>query len=221
MSRLLKLSVLSLAASLVAIPASSSAFGASLFQGTFGADDQVGLFTFAADGSTDVIIQSYGYAGGTVDSTAIPTGGFAPVVFLFDDTGNEITSDSGGHCGTTGTDPVTANCDDPYVLEPLLTAGTYTLALAEWDNGPIDGFLADGFNQDGNPGFTCAEFGETGNFCDVTTALGTQRTGDYALTITGANGAMDITNATPEPGTLPLLLSGGFAGALLLQRLKR
>jgi hypothetical protein len=37
--------------------------------------------------------------------------------------------------GTTAHDTVTGNCDDSYLVENL-RAGTYTLALAVWDNAP-------------------------------------------------------------------------------------
>jgi hypothetical protein len=196
----------------------ASADTTDLFMGTFGADDQVELFGITVSSTETVTFQSYGYAGGTVNSVIIAAGGFAPVIYLFDPTGNEIATDSGGHCGTTGTDPITGNCDDPYLQETLDT-GTYTLAVAEWDNAPNDSLLGDGFVEDGNPGFTCAEFGLTGNFCDVTTALGTQRTGNYALAITGADSATDITNpvGTPEPNTSLLILAAVLFSATLCQ----
>ena len=190
-----------------------------MFQGTFLEDDQVALFSFNADGLSDVTIQSYGYAGGAFDSTTVASGGFAPSLFLFDSTGTEVASNSGGNCGSTATDPVTGECNDAFFVSPSLEAGTYTLALVEYDNNLNDSLLADGFTQTGNPGFTCAEFGANGNFCDVTTALGTERTGDYALSFSGVTSASDLTsgNSTPEPGTL-LLLLGGAAMAWLFRR---
>jgi hypothetical protein len=102
--------------------------------------------------------------------------------------------------GTTAHDTVTGNCDDSYLVENL-RAGTYTLALAVWDNVP-NGNLSDGFRQDGNPGFTCAEFSLGGNFCDTTTALGVARTAKYALSISGHDVVGPAT--VPEPSTLAL-----------------
>lgn len=181
-------------------------FGSTvLFTGTFNTDDNVALIPFMVSANNLITVQSFGYAGGTTASfSVIPEGGFAPNAILFDSLGNEIVSDNGGHCGITGTDSVTGNCDDPYFQEDL-SAGSYTLALVEWDNTTLDGFLPDGFKQDGNPGFTCGEFGGSGNFCDVTTALGTQRNGKYAVQISGAS------LVTPEPSTFLLI---AFAGAL-------
>jgi hypothetical protein len=188
-----------------------------LYQGTFAADDDEVQFTIDVSATELVTIESWGYAGGTVPTspspTAIAAGGFAPNAILFDPSGNEIVSDAGGHCGITNTDPVTGNCDDSYIQETL-GPGSYTLALVEYDNEPNDSFLGDGFVQDGNPGFTCAEFGQTGNFCDVTTALGTARDGNYAVSVTAA----DIV-ATPEPAAISLFWLGScFFAALLFRR---
>ncbi len=208
---------------LLALLVSFSAIQASanlsvFFSGAFYQDNQVELFSFNADGSTGVVIQSYGYAGGAFGSQTIAAGGFAPDAFLFDSTGAEIGSDSGGHCGVTGTDSVTGNCDDPYISQPYLAAGVYTLALVVYGNQPNDSLLADGFVQNGSPGFTCAGFGVAGSFCDGTSAFGTPRTGDWALSINGVTEASDITAATPEPKFNLTLLLGMVVGALVLRR---
>jgi hypothetical protein len=191
-----------------------------LYQGTFPNDANVFLQGFTVNTTAQVTIQSYGYAGGTVPTSPLPTviaaGGFAPNLILFDGTGAEIVSDNGGHCGATNADPATGNCDDPFIQQTL-AAGNYTLALLVWDNVPADGLLADGFRQDGNPGFTCAEFGASGNFCDVTSALGVVRTGDYAVALTGA-GLVSQGAAVPEPATLPLALIGCLMGFLARRR---
>jgi hypothetical protein len=189
---------------MLAFITSSGEASTVLFQGSFPNDANVFLQQFTVNASEQVTIQSYGYAGGVVPTLPLPTtiaaGGFAPNAILFDGTGSEIASDNGGHCGVTKADPVTGNCDDSFIQQTL-SAGSYTLALLVFDNVPNDGLLADGFKQDGNPGFTCAEFGTTGNFCDVTSALGTVRTGNYAVAITG----QDITS-TPEPATVSFIL---------------
>ena len=190
--------------------------GSVLYQSSFSADDSVALLPFSVSGAGVVTIESYGYAGGVAPGGAvISEGGFAPNAILFDSTGSEIAGDNGGHCAITGASTVTGNCDDPYIQESL-GAGSYTLALLEWDNTTTDGTLADGFRQDGNPGFTCAEFGATGNFCDVTTALGTIRNANYALAITAET---LVVAALPEPSTFSLLIVAGIliAGILRLR----
>lgn len=193
---------------LLSVPAFSSTI---LSMGTLPTDDGVVFVPFTISANDLVAIESFGYAGGTTaNGSVIAAGGFAPAAWLFDSSGNEIVSDNGGHCVVTGADPVTGNCDDPYIQENL-SAGSYTLALSVWDNTPVDGFLPDGFNQTGNPGFTCAEFGLTGNFCDVTTATGTPRDGNYAVQISAAN-------LTPEPSTFSLITLAGFL--LIASRLR-
>lgn len=181
-----------------------------LYQGTLADDGDIALLHFSLAGTQFVTIQSWGYAGGSAPTQPSPTlivgGGFAPNLVLFDATGTEVALDTGGHCGITGQDPVTGNCDDPY-LQETLTPGDYTLAVAEWDSVP-NGFLSDGFT--GTPGFTCAEFGLSGDFCDVTTALGTVRNGNYAVSIESP------LVATPEPSALGLM-----AGLFLIMPLCR
>jgi hypothetical protein len=205
---MLNLSRVACLLALASTPALASTF---LFTGTFTEDDNVALIPFSTSATGIVTIESFGYAGGiTMDGSTILEGGFAPYAILFDGTGNEITSDSGGYCGITAADSVTGNCDDPYLQESL-DPGNYTLALVEWGNNP-NGLLADGFGQDGNAGFTCAEFGQTGNFCDTTTALGIQRNGNFAVQISGDS------LVTPEPATL---IPIAFAGALIAIRQRR
>ncbi len=194
--------------------------GTLLYQGTFAEDDDVFLIPFTITATDLVTIESYGYAGGTVPTplTVIPEGGFAPEIFLFDSTGTmEIGSSSDGVVGATcltAFDSVTGNCDDPY-FQDSLNAGSYIVALVVYDNALVDSDLSDGFTQtqDSNPGFTCQESGGTGPFCDVTTALGTARNGNYALTIS----ANDLVS-TPEPSPFGLFCIGGcFFAALLLK----
>jgi hypothetical protein len=182
-----------------------------LFQGAFAADDQVALFNITANISETITIQTDSYAGGTVNSTIIPAGGFAPTAFLFDNLGDVLTL-TNGTCGQVGTDPTTGNCDDLY-FQDTLGPGTFTLALAVFNNTPVGNFAVDGFVDDGDPGFTCQEAGTSGSFCDLTTALGTTRTGNYAVAITGAD---SIT--TPEPGSILLLFAAGGSIALLRRR---
>jgi hypothetical protein len=186
-------------------------FAASvLFHGTFTADDQVALFNITANTSETLTIQTDSYAGGSLNSTTVPAGGFAPTAFLFDNMGDVLPL-SNGTCGQVGQDPTTGNCDDLY-FQDLLTPGIWTLALAVYDNTPAGTSVADGFVQDGNPGFTCQETGTSGSFCDVTDLLGPSRTGNYAIAITGADSVTP--SGVPEPGSMLLLIGGAVAGLL-------
>jgi hypothetical protein len=207
---------------IIAISSVSATAGPVLFQGTFSQDDQVELFSFTSDGSTPITIESYGYAGGLVNGNSIAAGGFAPNIVIFDSTGAQAATDQGGHTGNTSADPVTGNYDDPYISQ-VFAAGVYDLALIVWDNVSFDGTLADGFKQDGNPGFTCAENGVSGNFCDVTDPLLRSRTGDYDLSFAGVTAVTDITAGSgpviPEPSTVVLIAGGLCLIALFRARL--
>jgi hypothetical protein len=179
-----------------------------LFQGTLEQDDLIQYFRAVLNSSATVTIQSYGYAGGTALSTVVPSGGFAPDVTIFTDFGSgltEVTSDNGGHCGTTNTDPTSGNCDDPFI-QTTLDAGVYVIGLSVWDNTPVDGSFASGYTQT-SPGFTCAEGNVSGNFCDVTDAVFSSRTGNWALEIAG----FDESELAPEPSTWALLAMAGGA----------
>jgi len=184
-----------------------------LFQGVFASDDQVSLFNITANTSETITIQTYSYGGGTVNSTVIPAGGFAPTAFLFDNLGGAQTLDE-GDSSEVAQDPATGNYDDLY-FQAAIGPGTYTLALAVYGNSPVDSSVADGFVEDGNPGFACQLAGTSGNFCDLTTALGASRTGNYAVGITGAD--LVTQSGVPEPSTMLLLLAGG-ALAMLRRR---
>jgi hypothetical protein len=184
----------------------------ALFQGNFATDNQVALFNITANTPETLTIETDSYAGGTLGGTAVPAGGFAPAAFLFDNAGNELILPN-GTCGQVGKDPTTMNCDDIF-FQDVLGPGTFTLALAVYDNTPVDTSLADGFVQDSNPGFTCQEAGTSGSFCDITSALGASRTGNFAIAISGA----DIVVNLPEPGSVFLLLAGAALIALLRGR---
>jgi len=186
-----------------------------LFQGTFSNDAQVELFLFTLSSGGVVTLQSFGYAGGVVNSNTVSPGGFAPDATLFTALGPdfvEATFDNGGHCGITQTDPVTGNCDDPY-LQLTLPAGTYYLGLSVWDNQPQTGTLADGYKQAGNAGFTCAEDSLSGQFCDVTDALFRTRTANWAFAFTGVDTVADV--SLPEPCAVWPMLSFCAIGVFL------
>jgi hypothetical protein len=200
---------------LVAAPGFAATF---LFQGTFGADNQVELFNIVVSAPQTVQIETYSYAGGTVNSTAFAPGGFAPTAFLFDNLG-DVQTINNGTCSQVNKDPTTQNCDDLFFDDPL-QAGTYTLALAVYGNSPVSGAVSAGFTEAGDPGFTCQEAGGSGNFCDLTTAFPTSnvRTDNYAIAITGATSvsASQQILTTPEPASVLLL----FGACTLLALLK-
>jgi hypothetical protein len=181
-----------------------------LIQGSIGIDDLHPTILFTVQAPEVVTIQSFGYAGGTVNGVTIPEGGFDPNAFVFDyNTGLLTAEDNGANC-ITGHDSVTGNCDDPYIQESF-APGLYALVIVVANNSR-NGNLADGFTEDGAGSFTCQLYGITGNFCDLSTATGTPRTGNWAVAITGADSAQ----LAPEPTT-----SISFAVAVVALTLRR
>jgi hypothetical protein len=192
-----------------------------LFQGTLAIDDQRATILFGVNAPEVVTIQSFGYAGGTVNSsnmstTTIPSGGFDPDAFVFDYNSGALTAQYDGSSCITGNDPVTGFCDDPYIQQSYLP-GLYALVLVVANNFPIDTSLPDGFQEDGAGSFTCQLYSITGNFCDVSTATGAPRTGNWAVAITGADSAQ----LAPEPATTITLAIGVAALALRRRRASR
>ncbi len=181
------------------------------YQGTFTADNQISLFDLTVNAAQSITFITYSYAGGSVNSTLVPGGGFSPTAFLFDHLGNVFTVSNDSTCTYVGQDSGTGNCNDLY-YKNTFGPGTFTLALAVYDNNPVGAEPGDGFSQDLNPGFTCQEAGVAGNFCDLS-ALGVSRTGDYVISIEGADAVAAL--GAPEPGTLLFLCIGGAALALL------
>lgn len=132
----------------------------------------------------------------TIESTGNAAGGFDPVLSLYDPSG----------FGIAFNDDQEAGISDPKLVENL-SAGRHTVYLTQYDNfGPAS--LGLPFNFDGQPNFS-------GGFVDF---YGTQRTGDWALSIDGAFKA----GAVPEPASWVMLISGfGLVGASMRRRARR
>ncbi|HZT30485.1 MAG TPA: DVUA0089 family protein [Bryobacteraceae bacterium] len=219
MSRGLWLCVLT--TTLLALPAASPLVASPLsfsYTGLFTQDDNIQLFSFAIGATAAVTIQTWSFAGGTnAASTVIPAGGFAPVLSLFDGTGNVLATDkndNSGTCGPRNVDPASGFCWDAY-LNPTLSAGKYTVALTEDDNVPIGPTFGDGFSEQGNGNFTGPLFlGPVGDGKSFILADGEQRTPGWAVDIVGVDTASQI----PEPAPA-WLCAAGLVVALALRRL--
>ncbi len=218
--RLNSYGLLLVAACLSVGQASATSFS---FQGTFAQDDQLQLFQFTAP-SASVILRTWGYAGGTNALGAIiPAGGFDPVLSLFDATGGLLPTSplvaTNNDGAGVATDLATGLAADSLLSLTTLNAGhTYVLVLSQFDNLPNGPNYGNGFSNAGLGNFTPGEFGCGGtSFCD---ASASQRTGDWAVDITGVREATDITGGgVPEPGTV-LLFATGLAGIALARRRK-
>jgi hypothetical protein len=173
----------------LALPAAATNISS---QGTFATDDQIQLFDFTVSSTTTVTLVSLAYGGGTNSaSTVIPAGGFDSFFTLFAADGSQINTNNDGGCGVVNAG--NGGCLDAYLSETL-NAGSYILALTESGNDPA-GNLADGFIEQGQGNFTCAQ-----GFCD---AFGNHQNGTWAVDIRNVQSVG--TSAAPEPATFPLV----------------
>ena len=175
---------------LLAGPQAAEAASVS-YNGNFTLDSDIQLFNFTVTTPSTV----------TMETTSFASGGFAPILTLFDPSGNydgEVDA---------------ANSDALYSL--LLSApGLYTLALTEYFNKAVGPNIAAGFDNAGFPGdpnFTGILYGVPGQ--SFIAPDGMQRTNAWAVTIQTAN-----TVTVPEPDSLSLAISGMAVLAAFLRR---
>lgn len=189
----------------VAFALSNAAFAGTVsFTGNFVNDNDLQDFVFTISAPSTVTMLTWSFAGGTNNAgMLIPSGGFAPVLAVFDSTGTIVGNfDQGGappnNCGARNQDPPgTGPCLDAF-LSDSLGAGIYTLVLSQQDNIPLGQMLTDGYQHDGEP-----------NFASGFDAFGLQRTSAWAVDVAGADSAFEVTNS-PEPSSV-LALSMGLA----------
>lgn len=187
---------------LIGIGGAQSLLGAT-FTGSFTSDGQ--LFQTAWTTQTSATFTAY--------TTSYASGGFVPVISLFDQATGDYLGFNGGDASCSGgrmKDAGTGLCDDAY-LSRLLPAGSYWVVLSQFYNLP-NGNYSDGFSQAGVGNFTAAACQTTGPFWQVDVSPCAQRSGSYALTINSAA-------AVPEPATGCLIL-GVLTGAAVLCRKK-
>lgn len=162
--------------------------------GTFTSDDQVQLYSWTLAQNSPVLLTTNSYS----------SGGFVPVLSIFNSAGTLITSDGAdGVCqGSMTPSSSTGMCDDAYIMTSL-AAGSYTVALTEFFNVPNGPNLSDGFLMQGQGDFTGSTCGTTGAFYETDVAPCVQRTGNFSATF----------STVPEPATtclvgIPLLVFG-------------
>jgi len=211
--------ILSLAA---ASSTKASAFVACA-SGSFTRDDNAAAFTFVLKQPTLVYAQTSSYAGtasdpGGVDfcGNTVPSGGFDPVLSLFDlttgallDFNNNNSSDNPS-LFTLPADPATGESFDAELAD-ILPPGAYLYVLTEWDNTPPANLDSGSFAEEGNGNFTSGLFGDCPKFADVTGAC---RNSNFALEFFG-----ETITVTPEPVTALLLASGLLLLAAFFHRL--
>jgi hypothetical protein len=151
--------------------------GTLFYTGTFLNDDDVALIDFSVATSTKV----------TLFSTSYATGGFDPLLSVFDSAGNLVA--------VSDDEDVSLGLLD-FRINVFLSAGDYRFAITQATNYPqalfTGGTLSEGFLFDGQPNFT-EQFGcANGQFCSGFD--GSSRTAEWAFQV----------QPVPEPATLAL-----------------
>ena len=191
MTRFLKAALA--AASLVLASTSMQAANLS-FTGTLNDDNDLRLFTFTLAADSDVTLRTWSYAGGlNAAGSLIGAGGFDALVSLFAGSGNAAILIGANDDGVgVAVDPSTGFAYDSLLELFALSAGTYTVALTEFDNFASGPTLGDGFIGNSIIGFD-------------------GRSAAWALDILGVERALQI----PEPAGLPLAVLGLAAMGVL------
>ncbi|MDP8913748.1 MAG: DVUA0089 family protein, partial [Pseudomonadota bacterium] len=127
------------------------------FVGTLATENDVLFFDFTINAESTVTLLTYSYAGGTNSAgQVIPSGGFDPILALFNAAGALIAqNDDGGE--NVPADPTTGSRFDTF-LRQTLAAGTYRVAVSAFSNFARGPNLSDGFRGGGSFG------GRTPNF---------------------------------------------------------
>lgn len=207
LQKLAPLGVAALSAITAAGITSAPAQAADLsFTGSLANDADTQSFFFTTDGTSNVMLRSYSYAGGiNAAGTVIPDGGFDPILSLFDSADNLINTVDDGP-DPVPSDPTTGSLYDTNFSE-VLSAGTYRVVVSQFDNFAIGPTFADGFVQS-SPTFTSTYGCSNGQFCDVNRD---NRTSNWAFDINNVVTASQVTSS-PEPGTILGLLAIGSLG---------
>ena len=161
----------------------------------------------------------------TAETTSFRSGGFDPYVALFDSAGTIVQFDDpadglrDAFHDDIDPDPATPNWDAR--LQLALTAGTYTLVLAQYANNYLDGQMV--FEAEGIPDYTLGFAADPGNCTGFLVAIFDEcRTGAFALNVSLVSLAAPPPPPAPVPEPATLTLFGiGAAGAALRKALRR
>jgi hypothetical protein len=182
------------------------------FTGNLTGINDVQSFTFSVGAGSNVVLRTWSYAGGTnAAGTFIPSGGFDPILALFQGLGPTAQyigqNDDGG--GNVPADPVTGAHFDTYLAVNNLVPGDYTVTIQDYANFANGPTLGDGFSGHGVTG---------GIFMDVT---GHDRDSHWAFDVLGVESAQSQPGVTPEPSTYLLLGSALLGLVLIIRRQKK
>ena len=196
-----------------ATPASAVDFS---FTGNFAGDADVQFFNFNVGGPSNVTFRTWSYAGGTnAASVLIARGGFDPILAVFDASGALIGQNDDG----SGVPSDVTGLAYDTLLTVALNAGSYSVAVMQYNNFAIGPNVANGFSQPTSATTFTAAFGcSQGFFCD---AGENNRDSHWAFDILNVASAEVVPGTTPIPGALPLFAGGIGLIGLIAHRRKR
>lgn len=200
------------------------------FTGNFTFDNDVELFTVTL--AVPEVLTAW--------TTSGATGGFPTYLAMFEGDGTGMTQQSGDPTCLDGFSNYTIGshiCNDAEVSEPpsgTIDAGTYFIALTQWENSML-GNLSDGFfwvdlipdpNFTNDPTQGTGYCSGSGYFCDPFT--GDYDSSNWALTIqlslpqdgVAQGSASEGVGSVPEPSSA-LLVLGGLAAAWRMRARRR
>jgi hypothetical protein len=122
--------------------------------------------SFTISSAEDVRFVTYSYGGGTsVTGAVVAAGGFEPYLSLFDGSGNFLASANfDGITCPAGANTYNGNCYDVSLDAGVLAAGTYQIALTDWQNMSYAENYGSGNLSDGFTGFGQLQPGEDLNY---------------------------------------------------------
>jgi hypothetical protein len=171
------------------------------FNGNFNQDDDVVLFQYS--------VQNTGLV--TVATTSFVTGGFSPILTVFDEFGMFLFENVGYSNSPSS---------DASLQWNSVAGALYTVALTQYDNqanaSQTNGNISEGFVRDGQGNFTAqSPFNPDDPFGSFQLPGPEQRTSAWAIEFSSADPTLEA--SIPEPSTAAL----GAIGASLLFGLAR
>lgn len=169
------------------------------YSGAFSSDYEAPIFTFTLNSVSNISLRTWSYAGGTnANGQPITSGGFDPVLVLFDSNGDFFGQyDNGRDFADSGTG---LKLDTEAEITSL-DAGEYFIAIMQYGN------VAPSHKDDAfaTTNFSLALFGDENTQCSLFVDQGGNcRDGHWAFDILTA----DIPGTVPEPATLALFALG-------------
>lgn len=183
------------------------------FSGNFTKDNDIATFNFTVGAPSTV----------TVFSSSWVSGGFDPILAIWDSSGNLMAQQDDGHfIGQLQSNGVWYNVgywDSDYAV--ALNAGDYIATVAEYSNFAVGSLLSQGFTYDSVPHFTFTNgWGSQPDFNGVWSIPNDPRTSDYAFHLLNVESATQHPPGVPDSASTAAMLGLGLVSLALAKRRK-